>query len=309
MPKLLVFVVIAGLMVSCVTSGTHQLTLDELAAQKKSNETLSAENEALKKEVADLTAEVAKLKGDLAKLKKDLDEMSKNFMDAMAFNDDLKKKLKEKGASIEELDAKNKELAAKKDEEAKRAAEDQAKFAAEQQRLKAELEQLKRMKEAAEKRNAEFNNVMAKLKKMIDAGTLSVKIRKGRMIVTLSSDILFAVGATELTPEGKAAIEELAGTLKEIPDRNFLVVGHSDSTPIKKKFASNWELSSQRAIEVVKLLIAGGVPPTMLSASGSAEFDPIADNDTPENKTQNRRVEIVFLPKIDELPGFGPEAK
>lgn len=297
MSRLLGFIVILGLATSCVTSGTHQLVVDELAAQKKANEELTATNEALKKEVADLQAQVIKLK-------KELDEMSKNFMDAMTFNDDLKKKLKEKGASIEELDAQNKELAAKKDEEAKRAAEEQAKLESEKQALKAELEQLRRMKEAAEKRNAEFNNVMAKLKKMIDAGTLSVKIRKGRMIVTLSSDILFAVGATELTPEGKAAIEELAGTLKEIPDRNFLVVGHSDSTPIKKKFASNWELSSQRAIEVVKLMIASGVPPTMISASGNAEFDPIAENDTPENKTLNRRVEIVFMPKIDELPGF-----
>lgn len=297
MSKLFGLIVILGLATSCVTSGTHQLVVDELAAQKKANEELTAANEALKKEVADLQAQVAKLK-------KELDEMSKNFMDAMTFNDGLKKKLKETGASLDELDAQNKELAAKKEEEAKRAAEEQAKLESEKQALKAELEQLRRMKEAAEKRNAEFNNVMAKLKKMIDAGTLSVKVRKGRMIVTLSSDILFAVGATELTPEGKTAIEELAATLKDIPDRNFLVVGHSDSTPIKKKFASNWELSSQRAIEVVKLMIASGVPPTMISASGNAEFDPIAENDTPENKTLNRRVEIVFMPKIDELPGF-----
>ena len=297
MSKLFGLIVILGLATSCVTSGTHQLVVDELAAQKKANEELTAANEALKKEVADLQAQVAKLK-------KELDEMSKNFMDAMTFNDGLKKKLKETGASLDELDAQNKELAAKKEEEAKRAAEEQAKLESEKQALKAELEQLRRMKEAAEKRNAEFNNVMAKLKKMIDAGTLSVKVRKGRMIVTLSSDILFAVGATELTPEGKAALAELAATLKDIPDRNFLVVGHSDSTPMRKKFASNWELSSQRAIEVVKLMIASGVPPTMISASGNAEFDPIAENDTPENKTLNRRVEIVFMPKIDELPGF-----
>ncbi|HNT28952.1 MAG TPA: flagellar motor protein MotB, partial [bacterium] len=289
MSRLLGLFLVLGLATSCVTSGTHQLVVDELAAQKRANEELTTANEALKKEIADLQAQVAKLK-------KEFDEMSKNFMDAMTFNDDLKKKLKEKGASIEELDAQNKELAAKKEEEAKRAAEEQAKLESEKQALKAELEQLRRMKEAAEKRNAEFNNVMAKLKKMIDAGTLSVKIRKGRMIVTLSSDILFAVGATELTPEGKAAIEELAATLKDIPDRNFLVVGHSDSTPIKKKFASNWELSSQRAIEVVKLMIASGVPPVMISASGNAEFDPIAENDTPENKTLNRRVEIVLMP-------------
>ncbi len=290
------------IMVSCVTSGTHQKVLDDLAAQKKASAELTAANEALKKEVADLKEQVAKLK-------KELDTMSKNFLDAMAFNDELKKKIRDLGASVEDLDAQNKELAAKKEEEARRAAEDQAKLEAEKQALKAELEQLRRMKEAAERRNAEFNNLLLRLKKMIDAGTLSVKVRRGRMIVTLSSDILFAIGSTELTPEGKAAIAELAETLKEVPDRSFLVVGHSDPTPIRKKFASNWELSSQRAIEVVKLLIAGGVPPTMLSAAGSAEFDPVVENDSPEHMAQNRRVEIIFLPKIDELPGFTPEQK
>ena len=79
----------------------------------------------------------------------------------------------------------------------------------------------------------------------------------------------------------------------------------STATPIRSaRFPSNWELSSQRAVEVVKVMIEAGVKAEMLTAAGAAEFDPLVDNETPENRSTNRRVEIIFLPKIDELPGF-----
>lgn len=182
-----------------------------------------------------------------------------------------------------------------------------AKSAAEQQNaaLSQEVADLRRLRAAAEQRNAEYQKVMARLNKMIDAGTLQVKIRNGRMIVQMASDVVFPPGGIIIKKEAKDAITELAQTIKEFPDRKFQVVGHSDNTPIKTaQFPSNWELSSRRAVEVVKLMIAGGVPAENLSAAGNAEFDPLVANDTTENKTQNRRVEIVFMPKLDELPGF-----
>jgi chemotaxis protein MotB len=146
---------------------------------------------------------------------------------------------------------------------------------------------------------------MEKLNKMIDAGTLQVKIRNGRMVVQMSSDVVFPPGGIIIKPEAKAAIEQLAQTIKEFPDRKFQVVGHTDGAPIKTaRFPSNWELSTQRAVEVTKLMVQAGVPAANISAAGNGEFDPLVANDTPENKTQNRRVEIVFMPKLDELPGF-----
>jgi len=171
--------------------------------------------------------------------------------------------------------------------------------------LAKQVEELNRLKAAAEQRNAEYRKVMEKLNKMIDAGTLQVKIRNGRMLVQMSSDVVFPPGGVNIKPEAKAAIQQLAQTIKEFPDRKFQVVGHSDNQPIHTpRYPSNWELSSQRAIEVAKLMIEAGVPATNISAAGNAEFDPIAPNDSVENKTQNRRVEIVFMPKLDELPGF-----
>jgi hypothetical protein len=101
-------------------------------------------------------------------------------------------------------------------------------------------------------------------------------------------------------------LQDLAIALAAFEDRHFQVVGHSDTTPIHTpRFPSNWELSSQRALEVVKVLVDAGVPPQMLSGAGSAHFDPLVDDTTTEAKAMNRRVEIVFVPNMSELSSLG----
>jgi chemotaxis protein MotB len=73
--------------------------------------------------------------------------------------------------------------------------------------------------------------------------------------------------------------------------------------PIKsRRFPSNWELWTARAVTVARFLADKGVPPTRLSAAGYAESQPVASNDTPEGRAQNRRIEIVLMPNLDELP-------
>jgi len=211
--------------------------------------------EEMKSRIKKLSKQLKSIKASKTKISEDRDQLSKKFIDAMKIIDELEAKITSLGADVSDL------------------TEKKSKLAEERTKLQSELEELRKMKEAAEKRNQEYGNLMNKLKKMIDAGALTVKIRKGRMIVSLSSDILFASGSARLTEDGEAAIVELSETLKELTDRSFLVVGHSDATPIRtKRFPSNWELSSQRAIEVVKLMIEAGVNPEMLSAAGNAEY-------------------------------------
>ena len=113
------------------------------------------------------------------------------------------------------------------------------------------------------------------------------------------SEVLFPTGSSELTPAGTDRLKELAATLrdvtKDIPtDVNWLlrVDGHADRIPAGGRFASNWELSSDRAIRVVKLLIAEGIPPTRLAAAGFADFQPLDNGDGPEAFARNRRIEI-----------------
>jgi chemotaxis protein MotB len=95
---------------------------------------------------------------------------------------------------------------------------------------------------------------------------------------------------------------QVARVLATIPGRAFQVAGHTDNVPIDSaRFPSNWELSTARAVEVVKLLVSQGVGPKTLSAAGYGEFDPVASNDAPDGRAKNRRIEITLQPNLDEL--------
>ena len=126
------------------------------------------------------------------------------------------------------------------------------------------------------------------------------------MIVKLSDEILFDPGKDDLKLEGKTALIEVTKILAGIPNRSFQVAGHTDNVPIKsRKFKSNWELSTSRAVNVVKFTIENGMPANRVSAAGYGEFDPVRDNSTEEGRQQNRRIEITLMPSIEELPKIG----
>jgi chemotaxis protein MotB len=166
----------------------------------------------------------------------------------------------------------------------------------------AELEELRKQKAAVEARLRLFEEVLQKLKSMIDAGKLKVVVRRGQIVLVLATDVLFDVGKTEIKPDGKAALGELAATLRSVRGRRFQVSGHTDSVRIKsKEFASNWELSTARALTVVHFLISRGVSKQSLSAAGYGEFDPVSPNATQDGRAKNRRIEITLQPNIEEL--------
>ena len=168
---------------------------------------------------------------------------------------------------------------------------------------KALNEQLKKQQEAAKKRLDTLKEMLGKFKSLIAAGKLKVKIKDGKMFLELPSAILFPSGKASLSPEGETTLSEVAAVLAQIKDREFLVAGHTDNVPITSgKFASNWELSAERALSVVKFLSEMGVSPNVLAAAGYGEYHPIADNSTPEGRTQNRRIEITLMPNLNELP-------
>jgi len=177
-------------------------------------------------------------------------------------------------------------------------------LAAGMENLQKRLDELEKQKKIAEERVAMFRSLVDKLRSMVDAGQIKVQIRNGRMLLVLSNDILFDSGKTELKPEGKEAIANVAKVLATM-DRHFLVAGHTDNLAIKtKRFRSNWELSTERAVEVVRLLIDSGMKPSQVGAAGYAEYDPAAPNSTAEGQAQNRRIEIVVEPNLSELPSL-----
>ncbi|TXD35534.1 OmpA family protein [Lujinxingia vulgaris] len=168
---------------------------------------------------------------------------------------------------------------------------------------RAELDELRRARAQTEERLKEYRNLASRLASMVESGQLTVKIREGRMVIELADNILFDSGRTDIKEDGRLALQELAAVLQEVDDRNFLVAGHTDNVPISSgRFSSNWELSTARAVEVVKFLQEQGVDPTNLAAAGYGEFDPVADNEDREARALNRRIEIILMPNIEELP-------
>ena len=132
-----------------------------------------------------------------------------------------------------------------------------------------------------------------------------MNIVDGRMVLALPSDVLFGSGKAELSEQGRQAITEVASVLATIADRRFQVEGHTDNMPIRtRRFASNWELASARALTVVAEMIRAGVAPGMVSGASHSEYRPVGDNDDDMGREKNRRIEIVLVPDLSMLPGF-----
>jgi len=213
------------------------------------------------------------------------------------------KKAKEQ---IAELKAENQRLAARLielGEDVNKLKSDKSTLASDLEEAKRLAEELKRKQELQQARLATFRNMLSRFSEMINSGKLRVRIVRGRMVVEMSSNILFPSGKAKLTDEGQEALAQVASVLATIPDRDFQVAGHTDNVPINTaKFRSNWELSTERSVTVVKFLQDAGVDAVHLSAAGYAEYQPAASNETKEGKAQNRRIEIVLMPNLDELP-------
>jgi chemotaxis protein MotB len=228
---------------------------------------------------------------------KALDQIS-DLQGQVAKNNDQIKTLSDQ---LEEAQAKLDQL-----DEATRNKEAQlGKLKGEKAATEAELAELRRQKEAAEKRVAAYKALQEKFRKLIDTGKLQVVFRNGQMTLKLPSGILFPSGSDNLSKDGKQALADVVSVLKDFSGRRFMVAGHTDNQPIHTHhFPNNWYLSTARANSVVQFMIAQGFPAKSLAAAGYGEFDPIADNATPEGREQNRRIEIILVPNLEELPSL-----
>ena len=122
-------------------------------------------------------------------------------------------------------------------------------------------------------------------------------------IVSVSDAVLFKSGSTKLSASGRDVVDKIAQVAENHPDREIRVEGHTDNkgilTPYLTKYPSNWELAAHRACAVVHYMVQKkGIDPKRMSAAGYGEFQPIAENDTPEGRAKNRRVVIVIGPRL-----------
>ncbi|EKS1846197.1 DotU family type VI secretion system protein [Cronobacter muytjensii] len=142
-------------------------------------------------------------------------------------------------------------------------------------------------------------NLRGFLRPEIEAGLVAVRDEADRSVVILKGDGLFASASTVVRDRYESVIDRVAQAMNNVSGK-ILVVGYSDNVPIRSaRFASNYELSLSRAESVQKMLQAHLADPNRVRAQGRGEMDPIAPNNTPENRARNRRVEITLLVSPD----------
>ncbi len=300
--QLLLGLMIAGAASACVSQGKYDRTLEDAQhaqAQARRNEhelrgqiaSRDAELKHLQQLISTAEARCARTQQELENLQAAGMNCSKALDEATAMNQELRRELERLGKNVDEL------LSAK------------GALASSLEQARSRLEELRKAQAASEARAALFRDLALRLKRMIDSGALKIVLRSGRMVLVLPDSVLFDSGKTAIKAGGKEALSEIAGVLGSLHERRFQVAGHTDDQPIRVSgFASNWELSSERALEVVSFLIESGMKPELLSAAGYGEFDPVRPNDGAENRAQNRRIEITLQPSIDEIVAL-PEAR
>lgn len=245
-----------------------------------------------KLQIASQQDEIDRLKNENSQLGEQLETANGNAADLEAAIKKLKAQIKKLGQQIAALEAEKKQII-KDNEQVLAKLKDKEKI----------LKDLKKKQELARKRLAVFKRMLKKFKALIAGGKLKIKIKNGKLVLQLPSAILFDSGKAVLSDDGKETLQEVAAVLAKIKNREFQIVGHTDNVPMKSgRYPSNWELSTSRAVAVVKFLEKNKVSPKSLSAAGYSQYQPETSNDTAAGKAQNRRIEIVLMPNLDELP-------
>lgn len=247
----------------------------ELARQQETNAALTGRQEELDQSLAEALARGAALQQDLVRARADLDRLetvlSARSAEAGAALTEMRK-------TIDRLQEENRELT-----------------------RQVEQERIAREARIAQMRST-YDELVEKMESEITRGEVTISELQGKLTVNMVERILFDTGSADIKPAGLEVLQRVGDILNAVAEKEIRIEGHTDNIPISPRlrqvFPSNWELSTARASNVVHFLqnrvkVAG----ERLSACGYGEFRPIAGNDTPEGRAQNRRIQIVLVPQ------------
>ncbi len=147
-----------------------------------------------------------------------------------------------------------------------------------------------------------YDDLVKDLKGEIEKGEIKVTQIRDRLSVNLVEKVLFDSGRAEVKAQGEGVLKKVGAILRDVKGKEIRVEGYTDNVPIgeslRNRFPTNWELSTQRATNVLRFLQdQAGLDGARLSAVGYGPFRPVADNKAPEGRAQNRRIEIVLIPQ------------
>jgi chemotaxis protein MotB len=315
MKKTLAFAAICTLLfTACVPSKKYNELLErekscseELAKYKKSSTDYEVQSKDLQSKYDLAAKEVSRLRGDTNQLGNQIRLMTREQETLEAQYETLENSFdklknlsaKETATLQTELEAKTKELQRKEDALLKLDEELKVK-----QTLLVEREKrVNELEEAIRKKDAKIQLLKARVANALrnfENQGLTVVQKNGKIYVSLEAKLLFNSGSTKVEDEGKAALLELAKVLETERDLEIVVEGHTDTDKLTSSVSpkNNWELSVLRATAVVELMLANSnMSPSQVMAAGRSEFHPVDAND----KTKNRRIEIIISPNLNEL--------
>lgn len=284
-----------GIFGGCVNKNKYLLKVEESERLSRELATLQSENarlggmkEALDKQVISLQGE----RNDLEKGKTELQLKNLSLEREAA-------RLKEDNVELEKI------LRAKSDALSKNIVKLRTQISElekENEDLKQEAEARERQREAEMKEmKSTYDELLEGMKSEIEKGKITITQLKGKLKVNMLDEILFDSGRTTIKPEGVEVLDRVGEILLDVKDKAINVEGHTDNVPIgpelARRYPTNWELSAARATNVSRYLQEKiGIDPTVLSATGYGEYQPVSSNDTEEGRARNRRIEIVLVP-------------
>jgi chemotaxis protein MotB len=161
-----------------------------------------------------------------------------------------------------------------------------------------------RLQDALTKKDSITLAVVTSLKREVGINDpdIEINVEKGVVFISISDKMLFKSGSYIVTDRAKDVLAKVAKVVNSKPNFECMVEGHTDNVPYQNGvLLDNWDLSVKRSTSVIRVLQGLGVNPGQLIAAGRADYVPLVDNDTAENRAKNRRTRIVVLPKIDQF--------
>ncbi|MET0636311.1 MAG: OmpA family protein [Chitinophagaceae bacterium] len=279
MKRILLPILSAVFLVSCVSTKKYKKSQAETAALQAQYTTSQSSLTDCNTDKAELTRQKSALENDIVNLNKQMDLLKQNNTSALKQLEDLSVIT---GAQAESIKKSMENIGAKDNY----------------------IQTLQQQMARKDSLNmALVMNLKGAVGNMNDQD-INIKVDKGVVYIDISDKLLFKTAKYDVTPEANVVLGKVAAVLKNQPDIEFMVEGHTDNVEYKGGglVLDNWDLSVKRATSVVRILQNKyGLEPAKIAAAGRGEYKPVADNSTKEGRAANRRTRIVILPQLDQF--------
>ena len=304
MKKIILLTLTAVSLVSCVSSKMFNEIEGKYAQLKVNHAVLEKENSELLIRYDSLRYHYGELMTQFEQIEMELDRSKKSYE---TLEDSYKALEQNSNAALQESIEQNRGLLDEIQLKESELSDERSDLDSLQNELASKIARVNELERVIANKEALLSKLKSSLSKALlsfDGKGLTVEQRNGKVYVSMENKLLFKSGSWAVGSEGKQAIKQLAMVLEQNKDISVLIEGHTDDDPYigDSKLSGNWDLSVKRATAIVRLLLQNkGVMPENITAAGKGEYSPVVPNSSADNRSKNRRIEVILAPKLDEI--------